>query len=65
MSAAELEGARRLFKELIAGDSGGFIPAEAGVKDKNGKADDWVSVGWIFECFEKVAALLEAPDDPA
>lgn len=52
------EGAAALFRELITADSGGFIPTERGIKDKNGREEDWIAVGWIFESYAKVK------DDP-
>jgi hypothetical protein len=63
------EGAAALFRALIAEDSGGFIPAERGIKDKNGNAEDWIAVGWIFDSFSRVKdapkalTLLKEPCD--
>ena len=62
--ADRLEGARMLFRELIGGKCPGFIPAERGIKDATGKAEDWVPVGWVFECFAKVEEEIAALATP-
>ena len=58
---AQLDGVKALFRELISTDSGGYLPASAGVKDKNGMFEDWIAVGFVFECYERLRAALEEP----
>lgn len=56
LAEARKQGANAMLKAIIGDSSGGFIPREAGIKDKNGQPDDWVSVGWVFECHKRVVA---------
>jgi hypothetical protein len=55
---AKVEGARQMFIALITTDAGGFIPASAGIKNAKGMAEDWISVGFVYDCWERVSAEL-------
>lgn len=56
------EGVSAVLRELMGRDSGGFL---SGPKDKHGKPEEWLAVGFVFEVITDLQGKPEPARAPA